>query len=286
MNRFLNRFLGVLVLGVLAVCPAASTFHACAQSRPAQCLLEVKGVHYLGGPCAFTPLDRLGSFRIGNAEEVFAEVNVSGKDQGKASWSGPSGAKTSGGPLGDAFRSGACWTVDDASAEDDNDSRICAWRPDEKVFLGASPRKPDPATTVFYGSRVGMYDDIASREGLDTANARIATRPSRNGSIEFCREYSHDYSQKCVDEQLRGSPAGVIAANCVERTFSNFYGYKYKFVGASKPDAGKDANVSADCSIRELASGEILDGSTASGYDVALGIYQALCPASAPKPAP
>lgn len=52
-----------------------------------------------------------------------------------------------------------------------------------------------------------------------------------------------------------------------------------KFLGKAKPGAG------ADFAIRDLASGDILDGSTASGYDVALGIFLALCPASA-KPAP
>ena len=273
-------------LVVFALCLAASTSHACAQSRPAQCLLEVKGVHYLGGPCTFTPLDRLGSFGIADSQGLAAQVRVSGKDAGKASWSGPSRANGAGVQIGDAFRSGACWTIDDSSSDDYKDSRICAWGPGEKVFLGASPRKPDPAATVYYGSRVGMYDDIVSREGLDTANARITTRPSRDGSVTFCREYSHDYSQKCLDEQLRDIRTGGIAGNCVDRTFSNFYGYEYKFLGKAKPEAGKDANMGADYSIRYLASGEILDGSTASGYDIALGIYQALCPASAPKPAP
>jgi hypothetical protein len=32
--------------------------------RKAKCLLEVKGIHYIGGLCTFDPIDKRGSFRI------------------------------------------------------------------------------------------------------------------------------------------------------------------------------------------------------------------------------
>jgi hypothetical protein len=34
----------------------------------------------------------------------------------------------------------------------------------------------------------------------------------------------------------------------------------------------------ADYAVRDMKSGEILDGSSASGYGVALNIFQQLCP--------
>ena len=66
--------------------------------------------------------------------------------------------------------------------------RICAWGLRDKVYLGPSPKRPDPQLTLYYGSRVGMYDDIASRQGLDTANAEITAKPSHDGAVKFCRE--------------------------------------------------------------------------------------------------
>lgn len=275
----------MLAVGLPAIACAS---HAMAQSRPAQCLLEVKGVHYMGGPCSFTLLDSSGSFRITDVQglNLIAQVNLTKKDEGKAVWNGPLGGNAPAKPIGDASRSGGCWIVDDSEADDYNDSRICAWGLSDKIYLGPSPGKPDPAASIYYGSRVGMYDDIVSRQGLDTQNAHITAKPSKDGSVKFCREYSRDYSQKCVDAQLRDSPAGVFAGNCQDKTFSNFSGYKFKFLGKASAIAGKKPeDMSADYAIRDLSSGEILDGSTASSYDIELGIYQALCPSSAPKTA-
>ena len=100
---------------------------AIAQSRPAQCLLEVKGVHYLGGPCVFTSLDRLGSFRITDVQglNLIAQINASKKDEGKAVWNGPLGGTGPGKVLGDAYRSGGCWTLNDL---DGNDKRFAYLR--------------------------------------------------------------------------------------------------------------------------------------------------------------
>jgi hypothetical protein len=264
-----------------AVVAAILAPDALAQSRPAQCLLEVKGVHYIGGPCSFTPLEKSGSFRIADVQgRLMAQVNVAKKDEGKAFWTGPQGGNATSVELGDADRSGACWTVS-ASDPDSKDSVICAWGPGEKVYVGPSPAEPDPKSTLFYGSRVGMYDEIASREGLDTSHAVVKTRFSHDGAVQVCREYGHDYSQKCIDEQRKDSHGNTITGDCPNKTFSDLNGGKYLFLGKTKPGSG---DVTADYSIRDLASGQILDGSTASGYDLMLGFYQALCPASAPKP--
>jgi len=65
-------------------------------TRAAQCFLEVNGVHYLGGDCLFTPLDKIGSFRIvgnGLSKDLSAQVKVKAAPEGEgyASWSGPQG---------------------------------------------------------------------------------------------------------------------------------------------------------------------------------------------------
>lgn len=254
---------------------------AWAEPRPAQCLLEVKGVHYIGGACSFMALEKSGSFRIVDAQgRLMAQVNVGKKNEGKAFWTGPQGGNAANVELGDADRSGACWLVSDADPSA-KDSVVCAWGPNEKVYFGPSPAEPDPKTTLFYGSRVGMYDEIASREGLDTPHAVVKTRFSHDGAVQFCREYGHDYSQKCIAEQRNDSHGDTITGDCPNKTFSDLNGGKYVFLGKTKPGS---ADVSADYSIRDLASGQILDGSTASSYDLMLGFYQALCPATAPKP--
>lgn len=266
-------------------CAAAIAFapqHAGAQSRPAQCLLEVKGVHYFGGPCVFTPLDKSGSFRIADAQggRFAAQINVSGKDEGKALWTGPGGTGEPVVELGQAFRATGCWKLDDADGDKYNESRICAWGVDEKLWLGPSPKDPSPASTVFYGSRVGMYDDIASRQGADTADSRVTATASRDGAVTFCREYSDDYTAKCIEGQLRSATVGVLRGNCRTKSFVDFNGYKYVFVGRMPKSK---ANLPAEYAIRDTSSGEFLDGSTASNYDIVLGIYQALCPKTAPK---
>jgi hypothetical protein len=255
---------------------------AIAQSRPAQCLLEVKGVHYLGGPCVFTSLDRLGSFRITDVQglNLIAQINASKKDEGKAVWNGPLGGTGPGKVLGDAYRSGGCWTLNDSDGNEYNDSRICAWGLNERIYLGPSPKTPPPSTIVYSGSRVGMYDEIVSRQGLDSASAQITTKASRDGAVTFCREYSRDYSVKCLDDEMRGPPLRTIRGNCRDKTFSDFDGNRYTFVGKT-PKRNED--IMAEFEIRDMASGEILDGSSASGYGIRLGIFQALCPSSAPK---
>ncbi len=42
--------------------------------------------------------------------------------------------------------------------------------------------------------------------------------------------------------------------------------------------APKSSDSMADYTVRDLKTGEILDGSSASGYGVALTIFQELCP--------
>ena len=256
---------------------------AMAETRQAKCLLEVKGVHYIGGPCLFTPLDQQGSFRITDVQDLklTAQVNVSKKDQGYALWNGPSVSKESKTVLGDVYRSGGCWILSGAPDSNRyNDALICAWDENGKFYLGASPQEPPTHSIVYYGSRIGMFYDVTSRHNLDSSDAIVITKPSKDGAVIFCRDYGRDFSLKCIDDALREPRTSSLRGDCKEGTFSDFEGTQYKFLGKTPKD---DREVFAANRIKNIVSGDILDGSMASGYGIALGIYQALCPSSAPK---
>jgi hypothetical protein len=154
----------------------------------AKCLVEVKGVHYIGDVCKFTKIDDRGSFKLFHERSgLIVQVNVAKKDQGNASWNGPLG-QGAGTSIGSVYRTGACW--------DGDDTLICAWSMKQDVYLGPTPPEPNPTSTIFWGSRIGMFDEIASRQGIDSSKAKIITAPSRDGVIIFCRHYSNDYSNK------------------------------------------------------------------------------------------
>jgi hypothetical protein len=64
-----------------------------------------------------------------------------------------------------------------------------------------------------------MYDEIVSRQEIDTRNAQIIMKASKDWAIQFYRKYSKDYSMKRVNQQLRGSYTGVIRGNCQNEYF-------------------------------------------------------------------
>jgi hypothetical protein len=255
-----------------------------AQPRSAQCLLEVKGVHYIGGPCSLVPIDKYGSFRITDVQglNLVAQVNVNGSDEGKLVWNGPLGGSQSATEIGTVSHSDACWMADDAPKDGDYylASRVCVWTGNEEVYLGPSTKSPPDYSVVYYGSRIGMYNEIVSQDGIGTPQARIVTRPSKDGAVTFCREYAHDYSVKCVDDGMKTDGALVLTGNCREKTFLDFTKRRFRFLG--KLPHNSDAR-SAEFAIRDVTSGEILDGSSASGYDVELGVFRALCPDRVPR---
>ena len=70
----------------------------------------------------------------------------------------------------------------------------------------------------------------------------------------------------------------VITADCSKRVFTDFYGEKYQFPGKN-PRASKSK---AAYLLMNLRTHEMADGSSASGYDVNMDIFRALCPRTAP----
>jgi hypothetical protein len=64
-----------------------------------------------------------------------------------------------------------------------------------------------------------------------------------------------------------------VTANCIERTWVDAYGSRYAFLGKNRDD-----DILAEYTVRSLDTGETLNGSSASGYPVALEVFKALCP--------
>jgi hypothetical protein len=83
-------------------------------------------------------------------------------------------------------------------------------------------------------------------------------------------------TQKCVAEELKVKLAPEISANCKTGSFTTFYGQIFRFIGRN---ARYDpAGSGTEYFLTAARSKEPLDGSNASGYDVALGQFKALCP--------
>ncbi len=246
----------------------------CAAARPASCLVEVGGKALISGPCEFVNLDPAGSFKVSVAEGAEAEVRVAGKDAKALVRASPQGEPTD---LGAFLQDGGCW---DPLGDPEANTKICA-------FAGAGfDVEPDPkfddSAIIYWGSRIGMFDAIDKRQGLDTAHARIVTAASRDGAIVFCREYSHDYTQACIAKALAARPPQQLTADCPRKRFTGFNGWRVAYVG---PNHGDPAVMPLTKYLfRDVASGKLLDGSEASSYPIAEGIYAALCPKTAPRP--
>jgi hypothetical protein len=76
--------------------------------------------------------------------------------------------------------------------------------------------------------------------------------PNDTVRIRPCRRlYSRDYSIKCIDEQMRGSSLRTVQGTCREKTFTDFNGDRYLFLGKT-PENTDDTM--AKFSIRDFAT--------------------------------
>lgn len=141
-----------------------------------------------------------------------------------------------------------------------------------------SDAQASKASTLPYGSRAGMEVEIVSASGLDSEHAVIRIRRSPESARAFCRDYAHDQSESCVEDQLAMPLSDMVRANWQRGEFSDLHGHRYKF-------AGKNAKSTSTAKYRliDLASGVEADGTTASGYSTNLAIFRALCPTLAPR---
>lgn len=132
---------------------------------------------------------------------------------------------------------------------------------------------------IYYGSRAGMTVTVVSVEGLSTTHAVIRTKHTRDDAISFCRDYVQKVTPSCIQEELSVPLNDEVWANCVTGEFVDFAGRKYHFEGPVKKERGE---LIAAYVIRDLFTGEIADGSSASGYPTNMGIFRALCPMQVP----
>jgi hypothetical protein len=132
--------------------------------------------------------------------------------------------------------------------------------------------------TINYGYRAGEEVDVVSMSGLDTRNAVIRTRHTRANAVDYCREQVGEVSEECISEQLRTPLNDFVWANCVTGEFADFFGNRYRFTfKKNKPGS------MARYRIIDLDTGNVEDGSSASGYPVNADTFAKLCPRTAPS---
>lgn len=145
------------------------------------------------------------------------------------------------------------------------------------VFAIATAVPAIASGTIGYGSRAGMEVDVVAMSGIDTDHSIIRTKHTRQNAIAFCREYVGKVTADCIRQELAVPLNDQVTANCTRGEFTDFQGGRYRFAGPSR-----DKNSMAKYTVISLPSGEIADGSMASGYPVNIMIFRALCPTRAP----
>ncbi|MGO7446506.1 hypothetical protein ACC668_17665 [Rhizobium ruizarguesonis] len=119
-----------------------------------------------------------------------------------------------------------------------------------------------------------MQLTTVSKTGIGTANAVIVVKHTPKDAKAYCVGYQMDHSMACVKRAMAEVKVGDrVTGNCRKRSWTDMYGQSYAFEGPMK-----STDSMADYAVRDMKSGEILDGSSASGYGVALNIFQQLCP--------
>lgn len=127
---------------------------------------------------------------------------------------------------------------------------------------------------LYYGSRAGMSVTVISKKGIGSSNATIKVKHLPKNAKAFCVEYVLDHSMACVRRTMAEVRVNDrVTANCKKKTWADLSGQRYAFLGRHK-----SGDLAPDYAIRDLQTGDMLDGSSASGYDTALSIFRALCP--------
>lgn len=140
------------------------------------------------------------------------------------------------------------------------------------LATGAAAR----AETLYYGSRAGMVVTVVKKSNIGTTHAKIVTKHTKANATAFCREYVQKVTPKCIADELKVQLLPEISANCKTGKFTTLYGQGYQFKGPN-PDYDP-TGTGTEYLLTEVGSNEPLDGSSASGYDVALDQFKALCP--------
>jgi uncharacterized protein len=135
----------------------------------------------------------------------------------------------------------------------------------------------DGVHSVYYGTRAGMIVDIVGISGTDTAHAVLRFRHTRMNAMSFCREYAMKVTDKCINDEMKSIGSGAIMANCTTGEFTSLSRNRLIFQGFA-PSGSNTTYL-----IRAADTGEILDGSMATGYPTFLGQFKVMCPARVPR---
>ena len=102
------------------------------------------------------------------------------------------------------------------------------------LALLVSINQASAAGKIYYGSRAGMQVTVVSMEGLDSSNAVIKTRHTREDAPAFCSEYVGKVSEECIKAELETRLNDQVVADCLRGVFSNFWGDKIQFRGPNR----------------------------------------------------
>ncbi len=121
-----------------------------------------------------------------------------------------------------------------------------------------------------------MEVTVVKKVGIGTANATIYTKHTAKNAKAFCIKSGMNYSQSCVDEVLATTKLkDRVTGDCVRQMWKDINGTSYSFHGRNKSSGSFEPEY-----IIKHDSGEILDGSNASGYFIQLATFKKLCPAA------
>jgi hypothetical protein len=143
------------------------------------------------------------------------------------------------------------------------------------IAIDARAQEPE---RLSYGSRAGMEVMVLGKSGIGTSKAVIKIKLTRDNAAEFCEIYLEDLSAKCIRKVLKEDGSRLrptVSGNCETRTWTDMYGRNYVLKGRSKISSD---DFTAEYIIQDRKTQEVLDSSMASGYAVALGVFEALCP--------
>lgn len=121
-----------------------------------------------------------------------------------------------------------------------------------------------------------MEVTVVGKSNIGSTHAKIRVKHTRENAVAFCRDYVQNVTPDCIAEELKVPLLAEIAANCKTGKFMSLYGQGYHFLG---PNPQYDpTGFNTEYLLVEVENTEPLDGSSASGYDVALDQFKALCP--------
>jgi len=134
-----------------------------------------------------------------------------------------------------------------------------------------------PPREIPYGSRAGMTMSVIGASALDTRAAMLYVEHTEKDAMSFCLQYVLTADEECVERTMAENEdlETKLVADCEVGTFNTPYGGHYRFQSKNGPSAQLEPDfiiLDVDDDNRKL------DGSTASGYGTALGVFEALCP--------